>query len=320
MNQASNALPPAAGWVLTHRLPCALLATLVFGLALWFPGTVVSLPLLAAHLLTPALFALITLGGGAAFGAQVALLAAVMVSLAARASLEPGLILLTLYGLLPILAAAALRGPDGMSRSAQHLAIGLGAAMAGALIAGAVSQDVTARMFVSQALAPLFEAMQGQRAMDAQLFDRIHSATVWIFPGIMALSLWVIWWGNVMLARNVAMHYGFYRGDARPVIALRLRPQSAYLFMALVLTAVLAHGTAQYLAGNATVLLAGLLSAQGLAVAHTWLKSRRMTLLAMLMYIMLLIQPVMIVPFTVIGLFDIWFDYRRGIHPADGEK
>ncbi|MDQ6959411.1 MAG: DUF2232 domain-containing protein, partial [Mariprofundaceae bacterium] len=282
MTQEARTMLPAAKWILTHRLPCAFVAVLMFGLPLWFAGTALSIPLLALHLLTPALFALITLGGGTMFAVQVAVLAAVLMSVAAHASLEPGLMLLTLYGLLPILAAASLNSAGGISRSAQHLALGLGTAMLAALIVGASSHDVTAREFVGQALSPLFGAMQGQREMDAVLLQRIRHITVWIFPGLMALSLWFAWWGNVLLARSIATYYGFFRGDMRPVSALGLDSKVAYLFLALAAVGAVAQGTVQYLAVNVDLLIAGLLSAQGLAVAHTWLQMRRMQMLAVL--------------------------------------
>jgi len=318
MTRDMRAMPPAAEWILTHRLPCALLTVLTFGMALWLAGTALSIPLLMLHLLTPALFALITLGGGITFGIQVAFLAALLMSLSAHALLEPGLMLLTLYGLLPILAAASLNGPGGMSKSAQHLAIGLGMAMLATLIVGAASQDVTARAFVEHGLSPLFDAMRGQREMDAALLERIRNITVWIFPGLMALSLWLLWWSDVLLARNIATYYGFFRGDTQPVNALRLNSKIAYLFLAIATAGAITQGTVQYLAVNVDLLIAGLLSAQGLAVTHTWLQIRRMQMLAVLVYIVLLIQPVMVLPFTVIGLFDTWFDYRRNMKPANG--
>ena len=190
--------------------------------------------------------------------------------------------------------------------------------MLGVLMMLASSQDVTVRVFVGHALSPLFDAMREQRTMDAALFQRIRHITVWIFPGLMALSLWLVWWGNVLLARSVAMYYGFFRGDVRPVSVLKLDLKVAYLFLALVVVGAAAHGTVQYLAVNTDLLIAGLLSAQGLAVAHTWLQIRRMKMLAVLIYIVLLIQPVLVLPFTIIGLFDIWFDYRRNMIPENG--
>ncbi len=319
MNRASNALPAAAEWILTRRLPCALVASAMFGMAFWFPGTVLSMPFLLVHLLTPALFALITLGGGTTFGAQVALLATVISSLATHMSVQDGLMMLTLYGFLPILAASALRGQKGISRSARHLAIGLGAAMLGALIVGTVSNGVDAKTFVDSLLSPLF-AVTSQQGLDAATVKRIHDLTVWIFPGISVLCLWLIWWGNIVLARNTAFHYGFFHGDMQPVRSLRLERGTAYLFLLLFLAGILSQGTVRYLALNASVLTTGLFAVQGLAVVHTWLWCRGIHLVTGLMYIALLIQPVMVLPFAGIGLLDIWFDFRRGMHPVDGGK
>ncbi len=65
------------------------------------------------------------------------------------------------------------------------------------------------------------------------------------------------------------------------------------------------------------VVLGGLLAAQGIAVGHCWLKAKGMILGIGLMYLMLFIWTAMIIPFVIIGLLDIWFDYRRKI-PAVG--
>ncbi|PIS18403.1 MAG: DUF2232 domain-containing protein [Zetaproteobacteria bacterium CG12_big_fil_rev_8_21_14_0_65_55_1124] len=319
MNQQPRSLPPFAQWALTRRLPCAVLATLMYGTVLAFAGSVLSLPLLVLHVLTPALFALITLGGGLAFAMQVAVVAAVGVTLLTGGELGPGLLMLILYAALPVLAATTLAQQGGVSRSALNLAIGLVTTMLVVLMTGAGSDGGTALEYVRQLLAPLFEASR-QEGMDPVMLLRIEEMTAWIFPGLTALCLWLVWWGNVMLARNIAVYYGFYRGDVQPVSSFSLPRTVAYGFMLLMLVASLAGGTPQYLAVNAGLVFAGLLSAQGLAVVHTWLYAKRLQIAAIVMYVMLLIQPAMVLPFAMIGLLDIWFDYRRNIMPADGGK
>jgi len=106
----------------------------------------------------------------------------------------------------------------------------------------------------------------------------------------------------------------------RPVSDFSLPRKGAYGFMLLMVVASFAGGTPQYLAVNAGLVFAGLLAAQGLAVVHTWLYAKRLQIAAIVMYVMLLIQPVMVLPFAMIGLLDIWFDYRRNIIPADGGR
>ncbi len=291
----------------------------MYGSVLAFVGTPLSLPLLVLHLLTPVLFALIALGGGFSFAMQVAAIAALVITLIVSGELAPGLMLLILYAALPALAATTLNNEGGMSKSGLNLAIGLLAAMLAVLISGAIANGGTVMDFVQQMLSPLFEATR-KEGMDAAMLERIQTMTALIFPGLTALCLWLVWWGNVMLARNIAIHFGFYRGDKQAVSDFRLPRKVAYVFVLLMATTAFASGTVQYLATNASLLIGGLLAAQGLGVAHTWLYAKRLQIAAMVMYVMLLIQPVMILPFAIIGLFDIWFDYRRNIMPADGGK
>jgi len=301
---------------------------------LWLPGMFYSIPLLATlatalgvgvHILTPGLIALITFGGGEIFALQVAAIAAIGVSAMAGFSLIPGLVVLTLYGLLPIAAAGSLKRQDGVRKSAQYLALGLGIAVLAGLVIGSISQDVSLREFIGQLLAPLFEAMQSQvLAADPealQVLDQARKMTVLILPGIMALGLWFTWWGDIVFARTFALKYGFYRGDVGDVLALRFGKITAYAFLGLLILVNFgdSNSDAQYIAINAIILVGGLLAAQGVAVGHSWLKVKGMTLAIGLMYLMLLMWSAMILPFVIIGLLDIWYDYRRNMSAAGGQ-
>lgn len=333
MNDAARTLPPAAQFVLTHRLPCAALAVLMFTTVLWVQGLAQGVPLLSAILpvfalslqvLTPALFALILLGGGTAFASQVALIASVTTGLLTGMSILIGLLMLTLYAMLPVLSALALSKAGGLERSAQHLAIGLGMGVLLALGFGATGENISLQAFTGQILTPFFEAFANQRlaGMDeaayAEMLVELRRMVTAVFPGFTAFSLWLTWWGNVILARRIAMHYGFYMGDQRPLSSLRFGRQIAYGLAAALALATLSQGSLQYVSGNAAILIAGIVAVQGLAVAHMWLKIRKMHLVIVLMYLILLMQPAMVLPFVMIGLLDIWFDYRRVNAPADG--
>ncbi len=333
MDSAARTLPPAAQFVLTHRLPCAVLAVLMFTTVLWLPGLAQGIPLLGAMLpllalglqvLTPALFALILLGGGTGFAGHVALIASAASGLIANMSVLVGLVMLTLYAMLPIFSALALGRRDGLERSAQRLAVGLGMAVLLALGFGATSRGVPLQTFSGQVLAPFFDALTAQHVdgMDAaastQMLGELQRMVTAIFPGVTAFSLWLTWWGNIMLARSLAMRYGFYSGDMRPLSRLRFGKTLAYGLSITLALATLASGTVQYVCGNAAILLGGIVAIQGLAVAHAWLKARSMQLMTVLMYMILLMQPAMVLPFVVMGILDMWFDYRRIDAPADG--
>jgi len=327
----SIAMPAAATFILTHRLPCAALMILMLMAALWFPALLHKLPAmlvmlattigLGLHILVPGLIALITFGGGPAFAMQVAAIASLGVTALAGFSLLPGLVVLTVYGLLPILAAMTEMRVDGIRRSAQYLALALGGVVLVGLVAEASFQNMGLREFVASVLAPIFDALQTQMPIGdpeaVHMIEQARQMTVSFLPGMVALGLWFVWWGDIVFARNIAVKYGFYQGSKSDLLQLRFGKSLAYAFMALLALVNLGAGDVQYVAINTAILLGGLLAAQGVAVSHCWLKAKGMALVISLMYLMLFIWSVMIIPFVIIGLLDIWFDFRRKV-PAVG--
>ncbi len=331
-NTPPATLPKAAAFILTHRLPCATLMVVMLMAVLWLPGLLQGMPLLATlatafgvgiHILTPGLVALISFGGGALFAFQVTSIAAIGISAMAGLELMPGLIVLTLYGLLPIAAASSVERQDGVRKSAQYLATGLGLAMLAGLVIGSAAQNVDLRDLVGQLLAPMFDAMQtelsGTDPEAAQVLQQARKMTELILPGIMALGMWFAWWGDIVFARTFAQKYGFYQGHAEELLGLRFGKGLAYAFLALLVLANVGENDVQYVAVNAMILLGGLLAAQGIAVGHSWLKQKGMMLAIGLMYLMLLMWSAMIIPFVIIGLLDIWFDYRRDLSATGGQ-
>lgn len=329
MTPTTAELPPAATFILTRRLPCAVLLVVMLSAVIWLPALLQGIPLLAMlasaaglglHVLGPALVAFVTFGGGVMFGLHVSGLAALAVYALAGFDALPALVVLSLYGLLPVLTANAMRRPGGIRRSAVLVAIGAGSGVLAALMAGAISQDVSLQEFATQLLAPLFSSAQLPNGDPeaARIMAEARHMTSLVLPGIAAFGLWVAWWGDAVLARNMARRYGFYQGDRTSPLRLAFGKPLAYGFMAMLLLANFASGNGQYVGINAAILLAGLLAAQGVAVAHSWLKARRLMLAIGLMYLMLFMWSAMIVPFVIVGLLDIWFDYRRNSNPATG--
>ena len=139
-----------------------------------------------------------------------------------------------------------------------------------------------------------------------------------VLPGLLALSLWMTWWGNTGLARHLARKFSFYQGEEASLLTLSFDKTLAYLFALLMLLMLIVSGNVLYLVNNALIVTGGLLAAQGVAVAHSWLKVKGLTFSIGLMYLMLLIWSAMIVPFVIVGLMDIWFDYRRRLPAAGG--
>ncbi|MDX8404444.1 MAG: DUF2232 domain-containing protein [Mariprofundaceae bacterium] len=308
------------------------MALIMFTAAIWgaaagsipLLSVVISLFGLTLHMLTPALFALIVFGGGLIYALQVAGIAALAVTVITGFSLISGIIFMLLYAILPALAATSLGRIEGMGRSAQQLALGLFLAVIAALLAGAGSQGVDLHTFVGQMLVPFFDILAGSIPVgETAALDAIEQAkvmTAWALPGFLAFSLWLVWWMNILLARKIAVKYGFFRGDHSEMLMIKFSKAAG---MALIVAALLANmtdGSVQYLAISTSIMLAGLVALQGVSVAHLWIRARGMQMTLVVMYLLLMIWTAMVIPFIIVGLLDVWFDFRRNILSTHGEE
>ncbi len=332
LNNQVKALPPMAQYILTHRIPCAALAFAMFTAVVWgsllagipLLAALVSLMGLALHLLTPGLFAVLVFGGGLMYAFQVAVIAALAVTAVTGFDLMSGLAFLLMYAIVPALAAGSLARIGGLTRSAQQLALGLFLATIVALLAGASSQDMSMHGFAEQIVAPIFDVLATtvpvgeQAALDA--IEQTRQMTAWVFPGFLAFSLWLAWWMNILLGRKIAVTYGFYRGDHSEMLMIRFDKAVGIILLIAAALANFSDGPVQYVALSATILLAGMLAIQGVSIAHLWLRARKMQVTLIVMYLLLLIWSAMILPFVIVGLLDIWFDFRRNIISANGEE
>jgi len=332
LNGQVKTLPPMADYILTHRIPCAALAFAMFTAAIW--GSVLAgIPALAAivsllgltlHLLTPALFAVIVFGGGLIYALQVAAIAALAVTALTGFSLMSGLAFLLMYAVVPSLAAVSMTRDGGTRRSAQQLALGLFLAAMVALLAGASSQGVSMHQFAEQIVAPIFDvlatAIPASEVAALDALEQTKQMTAWVFPGFLAFSLWLAWWMDILLGRKIAVTYGFYRGDHSEMLMIKFDKAVGVALLIAAALANLLDGSVQYIALSAAIVLAGMLAIQGVSIAHLWLRARKMQVTLVVMYLLLLIWSAMIIPFIIVGLLDIWFDFRRNFISANGEE
>lgn len=329
MNGEVKSLPPALDYILTRKIPCALLALVMFMGMFWAAATVgggmgmlLVMVLAVAHMMTPALFAVITLGGGLTYTIHVALLSGAAVMVASQFNVLLGLMYVLLYALIPAVAAGVVQRPGGLGKASTQLAIAIGVAVLVGLFVGAQSTDTGLREFTASLLKPYFEAMSsGVPAGDVQAMqtvEQMRDLTVTLFPGLLMFSLWMAWWTNVLIGRHVAVRYGFYRGDRTSWLYTKYSRTLGVVALLTVAVANLTDGNLQFMAFAVAMLLSALLGLQGVAVVHLWLKSRSMDMMVAILYLLLLIWPGMIFPFIILGLLDIWFDFRRNITPAAG--
>lgn len=286
------------------------------------PALAMMLGLLAVamNMLAPALVALITYGGGLAYALQVSALASLLIFVAMGFAPASGILSFVVYGGIVAWAAHVFTGNNGTARSGQWLAAGLGLSVMLVLVINALAGGMDLRSYTEHLLQPFFAGMQvpdGDPEVQAAL-SRSRAMMAQVLPGLLAWAMWIVWWGDIVLARSVALRYGFYEGRDNDVLDLHFGKPWAYLFLAALMVANLAGGDAQFAGTNLALFIGGLLAVQGVVVVHSWFRARKMQFLIGLMYVMLFFWTAMIVPFVIVGLMDIWFDFRRNIDSAHG--
>jgi hypothetical protein len=283
-------------------------------------GLIASLMAIALNMLAPALIALITFGGGIGFAFKVTGIAALGISALAGFSLLPGIWVFFAYGLTTIAGASMFMTADGIRKSAVIIALMLAACIGIALAASAAAEGISMQAYAEKLVAPFFAGLQltDSNEQVRAMLTRSQAMVAHILPGLLAWGMWATWWGNIVLARTIALRYGFYQGAKHDVLSLNFGKPLAYLFILVLTAANFGSGDIQFLGVNAALLVGGLLAVQGIVVVHSWFKARQMQLLISLMYLMLFVWSAMIVPFVIVGLMDIWFDFRRKIDPAHG--
>ena len=314
---AEARLSPLAEALLTRALPCGLvlaLMQLVAPLAAaWLGGIPLLGPLaltagMVLNLLAPALVALVSLGGGVLFGLKAAAVAAVVVWAASGFLPLAGVIAFALYGAVPALAAGALMHPQGLGRSARMLMWMLTGAIFAGLYAATLAEPQGVQALAARWLTGVLRPPPGADAAQAQA--AIH-ALAYVLPGLLTAGLWVSWWGDLLLARALAVRYGFFRGDARSVLTFRLTPGWGVALAVLLAGAQLAGGEARFWFANAAFAVAAPITAQGVLVAHAWLAARGMQLGVAMLYLMLMLWSAILPLFLLIGVVDLWADFRK---------
>ncbi|HID37109.1 MAG TPA: DUF2232 domain-containing protein [Ghiorsea sp.] len=323
-------MPRALDLFLTNRVLCAVLAVWMLTAVYWVNILFGNLGLIAfvllivgvlLHLIVPSLFALISLGGGVKFSLQTGAIAAVLLLLLLSGSVSTVVVFMLLFVLLPVFAAQTMQR-KGLGQAGWVLALVLFVGFASAMVVGASPQGL--EVFVQQQFKPVFDEMiagmpAGANA-DIAAMQNLQVMMVKVFPGFFILGLWFIWWTDLIYARNIAQKYGFYQGDEGNILSFSLPSMLAYVLLILLGVANLAAGDLQYIALSGVIVLAGLAAVQGVVVVHAWFKSKEMANTIIVMYVMLFFWSFVVVVFSLIGLLDMWFNFRRKFISATGEK
>ena len=304
--------------ILQGRLPAALITAAVFLVSVFLPFLGGILVLVAA---VPA--AVIGWHMGGRQVTEVGLLAALVIGLATQQLVAPALWLAALWA--PVAGGALIlrSGPyfPWLALGSGGLAlVGLGGWIVslggdpGSVVQNWVGEVL--RGWIQSQDLPQEEAQRAIQDLEAQVVPSLAQ----FLPGIIASGVVVAWWVNLLGGLRLAAAAG-PMPDLAPVLrAFRLPDTAVWVTIALGLVAWLGAANAGgYWAANALVVVALLFLAQGLAVIHSarlafgigggWL---------VVFYILLALFVQLMLAVALLGLADIWADFRNKLKTGEG--
>ncbi|MDQ6961189.1 MAG: DUF2232 domain-containing protein [Mariprofundaceae bacterium] len=310
---SQRSLPRGIEAILANRFSSALLVVMFFAGAVWSPILLAGfMPMLSGmvivslHVLTMALICCILYGGGSRYGLEVGLIATAVVFVAFSFNQLLSLSFLVFYVLIPLMASSFIMMKDGLNRSLMLIVTSCCVLLVMVALFGDLANDI------KQLVTWQFEMMsQMKMATEMQdLIPKIKSMLELVLPAMFMGFVFFLWTWAMLLGRWFALRYQFYVGDKRKLASFSMSREYAAFLIVLLLAIFIFSDGIFYISLNLLLFVAGLFAFQGVLIAREWLKNRRSNFGVGMMYVVLLIQPLMLMPFVVLGLLDLHFDYR----------
>lgn len=263
--------------------------------------------------------------------AQIAVVAAAL-AIGAAFGFKLGLFYLFSYGLLAMVMAEMINRRTAVERTVVY--------------AAAVSFLSSAALVWFIAQTPVFEAyaaMKGQVAAMVEL-----TAKAYMESGVSAEQIelitentqWIAHWVVVLMPGSIMAGYllmslGNYIGykliqkrwpflplpDPQPILLWSPPEKAVFLAIAAGGMSMIPGAVIRPLGLNLLILVVMLYSLSGFCIIqHFFIRSRFPIFVRWATYILLLLQPFLISGIALLGLFDLWFDFRKIRRPRAGDK
>jgi hypothetical protein len=140
-----------------------------------------------------------------------------------------------------------------------------------------------------------------------------------IFPGLMIIGTLLVAWANFMFARVLLIRSGLqnlFRGDLKTWRAPELL---VWVVVFSGFSLILPLGAISTLGLNSLLVLGLIYFFQGMSIIVYWLdKKKAPPLLRLFIYVVIALQQYLALIIAVLGLFDMWFDFRKIKSTGDG--
>lgn len=149
--------------------------------------------------------------------------------------------------------------------------------------------------------------------LSSQSLERFINVLVSIFPGLMLMGTIVVVWVNMLFGRHLILRTGGGLPPAMENLKIWKAPEIlVWVLIACGFSAFIIPGWLGILGLNGLLILGLIYFFQGISIVSFWLDRKSAPpFLKAVIYTFIAIQQYLAVIIAVLGLFDLWFDFRK---------
>jgi uncharacterized protein YybS (DUF2232 family) len=153
-----------------------------------------------------------------------------------------------------------------------------------------------------------------------QRLDRLSGALLRLFPGMMVIGAALVAWANFLLVRVLLARTGIHPEEWTSLRKWRSPEQLVWLLILAGFSVFLPLGGFKTLGQNVLLVLGLVYFFQGMAILAYWLNAKGApAFVRVFLYTIIALQIYLAIMIAVVGLFDLWFDFRKLKTAPSGE-
>lgn len=133
-----------------------------------------------------------------------------------------------------------------------------------------------------------------------------------IFPALIVISSVFIIWANLLLGRHYLFRFGLFYKGFQSLARWKVSDIVIWIFIVSGALLFLPQKDINFLSLNIFLIVCFVYLLQGLAIVSVLFQVKNVPgIFRYLFYFLIAVQQILMIPIAIMGLFDIWFDFRK---------
>jgi uncharacterized protein YybS (DUF2232 family) len=142
--------------------------------------------------------------------------------------------------------------------------------------------------------------------------NNIINSLIHIFPSLMVILSVFIIWANLLLGKTYLRRFGIVYAQMAILARWKVTDWAIWIFIISGLLLFIPQKNFNFIGLNVFLIVCLVYLLQGLAIVSFLFQNKNVPfLIRYIFYFLIAVQQILMIPIAVIGLFDVWFDFRK---------